>query len=468
MSEGFLNKLRDQAIQLIAQGKSEYLQGATLEAKQGGYDKMKLGCQELVKYARQETSQQLCQIASQKLNEFTTEMQNMKAYLDNYRANLQGQTQLPPQQQQQQQKLAQNPQGLQQLKGSTGQNDINKSTNQKDGQEQGKQKLLEGQQALRNNLSTAIVTEKPNVSWDDVAGLENAKNSLKEAIIMPMRFPELFQGARKPWMGILLYGPPGTGKTFLAKACATECEGTFFSVSSADLISKFVGESERLIKELFIMARESKPTIIFIDEVDSMTSNRESGSGNEASSRVKTQFLVEMQGVGNNNDSVLVLGATNLPWALDPAIRRRFEKRIYIPLPDLQGRLQLLKNKMKNTPNNLTLAEFEDIAKMLDGYSGSDMNTLIRDASFEPLRKTERATHFKYTQTPEGMKYMACSPSDPQGQQMRMYDIKGGQLYLPQIEYDDFLSVLPKCRPSVSQGDLKKYEDWTAEFGQDG
>lgn len=110
----------------------------------------------------------------------------------------------------------------------------------------------------------------------------------------------------------------------MAKACATECDGTFFSVSSADLISKFVGESERLIKELFTWAREEKPTIIFIDEVDSMTSNREGGGANEASSRVKTQFLVEMQGVGNNNESVLVLGATNLPWSLDPAIRRRY------------------------------------------------------------------------------------------------------------------------------------------------
>ena len=155
---------------------------------------------------------------------------------------------------------------------------------------------------MRDNLSTAIVKEKPNVFWDDVAGLYQAKEALKEAVITPIKFPDWFEGVRTPWMGILLYGPPGTGKTFLAKACATECDGTFFSVSSSDLISKFVGDSERLIKELFGMAREKKPSIIFIDEVDSMCGARDQAGGSEASARVKTEFLVQMQGVGNNNN----------------------------------------------------------------------------------------------------------------------------------------------------------------------
>lgn len=137
----------------------------------------------------------------------------------------------------------------------------------------------------------AIVKEKPNVKWEDVAGLENAKRSLQEAIILPTKFPDIFVGLRQPWKGILLYGPPGTGKTFLAKACATQADSVFFSVSSSDLISKYVGESEKQIKQMFEAARSYKSAIIFIDEIDSLASAR-SENENDSSKRVKTEFMV--------------------------------------------------------------------------------------------------------------------------------------------------------------------------------
>ncbi|KAL5467317.1 hypothetical protein EMCRGX_G031530 [Ephydatia muelleri] len=201
---------------------------------------------------------------------------------------------------------------------------------------------------LKDQLSGAIVQEKPNVKWDDIAGLQVAKEALKESVIMPAKFPYLFTGKRKPWRGILLYGPPGTGKSYLAKAVATEADSTFFSISSSDLVSKWLGESERLVKNLFELARANKPAVIFIDEVDSLCSARSDGE-NESTRRIKTEFLVQMQGVGIDNDGILVLGATNIPWGLDAAIRRRFEKRIYIPLPEEMPRRRLFELNIGDT-----------------------------------------------------------------------------------------------------------------------
>lgn len=235
-------------------------------------------------------------------------------------------------------------------------------------------------------MSSAILSEVPNVKWDDVAGLESAKDALKEAVILPVKFPHLFTGKRTPWRGILMYGPPGTGKSYIAKAVATEAKATFFSVSSSDLVSKWMGESERLVKQLFAMAREAKPSIVFIDEVDSLCGSRGEGES-EASRRIKTEFLVQMQGVGSDDTGVLVLGATNLPWALDLAIKRRFEKvqsstlllhytqsniyfsfkRILIPLPDPEARRRMFELNVGTTPCTLTKQDYKTLAAKTDG-----------------------------------------------------------------------------------------------------
>ncbi|KRX00447.1 P-loop containing nucleoside triphosphate hydrolase [Pseudocohnilembus persalinus] len=462
---------RDQGLKKVQEGIQQYNQNkGNYYPMQEGYQKMIQGIELLVSYVKLETNQEVVKLVNQKLNEFFSQAESMKLEI---RA-------IQPQQQQNNNNQNQQPSQI------PNQNNYNNNTNNNNNQNQNqggnnsqensnlKQSGLkdgdEENSKLKEGLMQAIVTEKPNVKWEDVAGLENAKKALQEAVILPIKFPQIFDGVRQPWKGILLYGPPGTGKTFLAKACATECEATFFSISSADLISKYVGESEKLIKNLFKMAREKKPSIIFIDEVDSMTGNREGGGGNEASQRVKTQFLIEMQGVGNDDRGVLVLGATNIPWGLDPAIRRRFEKRIYICLPEPVARIALLKNLLAKTKTSLTDDEIQYIGgQATEGFSGADMSILVRDASYEPLRKCERATKYKRITTPEGKQaWTPCAPSDPQGEPKRLYDLSGDELYLPPVEVDDFMTVLGKIKPSVSPADIVNHVDWTKQFGQEG
>lgn len=325
---------------------------------------------------------------------------------------------------------------------------------------------------LRGQLGNAIVQEKPNIKWDDVAGLDAAKDALKEAVILPVKFPQFFTGKRKPWSGILLYGPPGTGKSYLAKAVATEADSTFFSVSSSDLVSKWMGESEKLVNNLFEMARESAPSIVFIDEIDALCSSRGEGES-EAARRIKTEFLVQMQGVGSHNNRVLVLGATNLPYALDQAIRRRFDKRIYIPLPEPPARAVMFKIHLGDTPNDLTQADFEELASKTEGFSGSDVSVVVKDVLMEPVRKTQEATHFKTAKGPDGSTQLVpCSPGDPEGFAATLTQLaeegKAAQIMPPRISKRDFDKVLIRARPTVSKQDLEVYVKFTAEFGEEG
>ncbi|XP_061163087.1 vacuolar protein sorting-associated protein 4B-like isoform X1 [Saccostrea echinata] len=327
-----------------------------------------------------------------------------------------------------------------------------------------------------NQLSGAIVMERPNIKWDDVAGLHMAKEALKEAVILPVKFPHLFTGKRKPWRGILLFGPPGTGKSYLAKAVATEANNsTFFSVSSADLVSKWLGESEKLVKTLFALARENKPSIIFIDEVDALCGSR-SENESESARRIKTEFLVQMQGVGVDNDGVLVLGATNIPWVLDSAIRRRFEKRIYIPLPEAPARTEMFKLHLGNTPHSLTEEEFRELGRRTEGYSGADISIVVRDALMQPVRKVQTATHFRKVRGPSREDpnvivddlLTPCSPGAPGAMEMNWTDVDGNKLLEPIVSMNDMLMSLATSKPTVNEADLKKLEEFTADFGQEG
>lgn len=317
---------------------------------------------------------------------------------------------------------------------------------------------------LEGALAGAIVSEKPNVKWTDVAGLATAKTALKEAVILPQRFPELYMGKRSPIKGILLYGPPGTGKSYLAKAVATEADSSFFSISSSDVMSKWQGESERLVRSLFKMARDRKPAIIFIDEIDSMCGARGDGQS-ESSRRVMTEFLVQMQGVGKGEDGVLVLGATNIPWGIDSAMRRRFEKRVYIALPETAARRAMFGIHIGDTDNDLTSEDKEVLAIMSEGMSGSDISVTVREALRMPIRRCQTATHF--VRMHDG-KFCPVPPGTPGATAMSIMDVPPRMLAVPRVTMGDFYAVMKKAKSSVGSEELTKYDEWTREFGEEG
>lgn len=185
-------------------------------------------------------------------------------------------------------------------------------------------------------LMRDVVQANPNVGMSDIAELDGVKRVLSESLVLPLKYPDYFTGLLAPWRGVLLYGPPGTGKTMLAKAVASECETTFFNVSASTIVSKWRGDSEKLVRVLFELARHHAPSTVFIDEIDSLMSQRGDGGEHEGSRRMKTELLVQMDGLQTSAGApgqrpTFVLGATNLPWELDGALLRRLEKRILVP-----------------------------------------------------------------------------------------------------------------------------------------
>ena len=198
---------------------------------------------------------------------------------------------------------------------------------------------------LALTIQREIINENPNIRFHDIIGLDDAKRLMKEAVLMPMKYPHLFTGILEPWKGILLFGPPGTGKTMLAKAVATECRTTFFNMSASTIVSKWRGDSEKLVRLLFEIARYHQPSTIFFDEIDSIMSSRTSSGEHEASRRMKTELLIQLDGlIKSSNERVFLLAASNLPWELDTALLRRLEKRILVPLPSVEAREDMLRN----------------------------------------------------------------------------------------------------------------------------
>lgn len=257
-------------------------------------------------------------------------------------------------------------------------------------------------------LERDVIDRNPNVSFDDIAGLEDCKKCLKEAVLLPIMMPHFFTGIRRPWKGVLMFGPPGTGKTLLAKAVATCGATTFFNVSASSLASKYRGESEKLVRILFEMARYYAPTTIFMDEIDALAGQRGGADESEGSRRVKAELLIQMDGAnstssaganeaaeqeekGSGSKNIMVLAATNRPQDLDEALRRRLEKRVYIPLPTPEGRKKMLEINMQGLDLEDNI-DWDYIVKMTDGFSGADMSNVCREAAMMPLRRRLKAS----------------------------------------------------------------------------
>ena len=331
-----------------------------------------------------------------------------------------------------------------------------------------------GDQELVDIISHDILQQDTGVRWQDIAGLDEAKHLLHEAVVLPMWMPWYFQGIRKPWSGVLLFGPPGTGKTMLAKAVATECGTTFFNVSLAAITSKWRGESEKFVRILFQMARFYAPSTIFIDEIDALCGQRDTGGEHEASRRVKTELLIQMDGIHNNygskkkqaesknsededkedetdeeeeeeqNTTVLVLGATNHPWSLDDAMRRRLEKRIYIALPDYETRLSLLHLCFKKITVGEDV-EFEKLATATEGYSNADITLFCRDAAMMGVRNL-------------------IADKDISALDRGVLRQRKSEVLRP-VTMKDFETALAKISTSVGETQLNRYAEWMQEFG---
>ncbi|GLG96667.1 Spastin, partial [Gryllus bimaculatus] len=293
-------------------------------------------------------------------------------------------------------------------------------------------------------ISKEICVRNPNVQWNDIIGLQEAKKLLKEAVVYPIKYPELFSGILAPWKGLLLYGPPGTGKTLLAKAVATKCKTTFFNISASSIVSKWRGDSEKLVRVLFELARYHAPSTIFLDEIDAVASHRDGSGEHEGSKRLKAELLIQLDGLLHSNDKVFLLATSNLPWELDTAILRRLEKRILVDLPSPDARKCMFQHYLPpvtlNTPNLECDLNYDHLAQITEGYSGSDIKLVCKETVMEAMRSVFSV--------------------------LENYDDEASfpKLELKKIITDDVEQALKRTKPSAAHVEIK-YRKWQKEFG---
>ncbi|WP_287961240.1 VCP-like ATPase [Acidiplasma sp.] len=292
-----------------------------------------------------------------------------------------------------------------------------------------KEDFLEALKSIEPSSLREVTVEVPNIKWDDIGGLENVKSELREAVELPLLNPDVFKrlGIRAP-KGFLLYGPPGTGKTLLAKAVANESNANFISVKGPEVLSKWVGESEKAVREIFRKAKQVSPSIIFMDEIDSIAPRRGASMDSGVTERIVNQLLTSMDGIEVLN-GVVVIAATNRPDIIDPALLRagRFDKIIYIPPPDEEGRYKILQVHTKKMPLAKDV-DLKEIAKKTAGYVGSDIENLCREAGMMAYRNNPNAT---------------------------------------EVTQEDFIKAMSTIRPSVDESVIKFYDNLAASMGKD-
>jgi transitional endoplasmic reticulum ATPase len=302
-----------------------------------------------------------------------------------------------------------------------------------------------------------IYIEVPEVRWSDIGGLEDIKEELKEVVEYPLKYPELYENSGiEPPKGILLFGPPGTGKTMLAKAVATESGANFIAVRGPEILSKWVGESEKAVREIFRKARMYAPAVIFFDEIDAIAPIRGISYDSGVTERIVNQLLAEMDGI-EKLENVVVIAATNRPDILDPALLRpgRFEKLIYVPPPDKKARIEILKVHTKNIVIGEDVS-LEEIAEKTEGYTGADLAALVREAAMRAIRESMKICIERVNEI--------CKPNDVECKDKSMKECM--KMNGVKVSLRHFEDAMRKVKPSVTQDMIQFYQNWVEKARQ--